>query len=132
MSPKRVLLATTKIADWQITTRIYSAPDWISSPPLIVVSFESVLCPIGVSPSKMDVKEIGNMYLTRLRSFKWVDIKKVDEVRFGYYFFGKNGKMVNKWVWGQFLGMVALKDFKRQIEKAKKKGWIGHCAILVI
>lgn len=46
------------------------------------------------------------------------------ELRFGYYILGKKRKVYGKWVWGQFAPLIPLKDLRRLLKKAKRKGLI--------
>jgi len=50
-------------------------------------------------------------------------IDKVGDVeyRIGYFIVGENGKMKNKWAWGQFCPLIPIGDFDRLIYKAKKE-----------
>ena len=50
--------------------------------------------------------------------------KRKVELRLGYYILGEKPRMKNKWVWGQFTPQMPLIDFKRIINKAKKKGFV--------
>ena len=45
-------------------------------------------------------------------------------LRLGYYIIGKKPKARGKWVWGQFCPFIALKDLKKILRKAEKKGMI--------
>lgn len=43
------------------------------------------------------------------------------EYRIGYFIVGKNGRMKDKWTWGQFCPIIPPEDFKELIKEAKRK-----------
>ena len=52
-------------------------------------------------------------------------IKKGDiEYRIGYYIVGKNGRLKDRWAWGQFCPLIPIEDFEKLISKARKEGVI--------
>lgn len=54
---------------------------------------------------------------------EYTKMKKGDiEYRIGYYIIGKNGKMKDKWTWGQYCPLIPEQDFDKLIQKAKKEG----------
>ncbi|HLB72229.1 MAG TPA: hypothetical protein VJJ51_14395, partial [Candidatus Methanoperedens sp.] len=44
------------------------------------------------------------------------------EIRIGYYIVGKNGKMKDKWAWGQFCPFFPKNDLEDLIKKAQEEG----------
>lgn len=48
------------------------------------------------------------------------------ELRLGYYIIGKKPAMRGRWVWGQFATMMPEADFRKLIDLAKTKGWLGQ------
>jgi hypothetical protein len=47
-----------------------------------------------------------------------------EELRLGYYMIGKKPAMRGRWVWGQYAAFLQVYDFKRIINKAKRRGWL--------
>jgi len=47
-----------------------------------------------------------------------------EELRLGYYIIGIKPAMRGRWVWGQYATFLPVRDFKRIISKAKRKGWM--------
>jgi len=51
-----------------------------------------------------------------------INWKKGDiEYRIGYYVVGKNGRVKNKWTWGQYCPLIPQEDFKKLIKKAVRE-----------
>jgi len=46
------------------------------------------------------------------------------EYRVGYYIVGRNGRVKNRWVWGQFCPLIPKVDFNKLIKKARDEGTI--------
>jgi hypothetical protein len=46
------------------------------------------------------------------------------QLRLGYYIIGRKKGMRGRWVWGQYATFLPVRDFKRIIQRARKKGWL--------
>ena len=46
------------------------------------------------------------------------------ELRLGYYMIGKKPAMRGRWVWGQFATILPVADFRKIINRARRKGWL--------
>ena len=47
------------------------------------------------------------------------------ELRLGYYIIGKKPARRGRWVWGQYATMIPVADFRRIINRAERRGWLG-------
>ncbi len=46
------------------------------------------------------------------------------EYRIGYFIIGKNGKLRDRWAWGQFCPLIPAQDLRKLVEKAEREGTI--------
>ena len=73
---------------------------------------DEIVIPQSDAPHKL-------IYLQKIE----FESKKI-ELRLCYYIIGKLPKMKGKWVFGQYATFLPEEDFKKIINKARKKGWI--------
>lgn len=83
---------------------------------LYVVNQDEIVRPQGKAPHNKLI------YFQKLRH----EVNNRIEYRFTYYMLSpKEGRMLNRWVFGQYSLMIPAKDLVFLLKKARDKGWDG-------
>ncbi len=76
---------------------------------------DEIVCPQGKRPYRKLI------YLQKLRH----EADNRIDYRFTYYMSGTKGRMIDRWVFGQYSLMIPAKELKTLLEEARKRGWEG-------
>lgn len=83
--------------------------------------YKGKIIDVVTTSSSIDSPDEKTVYV--LQKIQFEDRRK-PLLRFGYYITGKKGSKKGRWVWGQFSPIITSGDFKKLLNKAKKKGII--------